>query len=507
MVSVNDYNEFPQDRYSDILLCHTVLVVIGTVIGVLGNSVTIVFYSCRIKERGERYFIPLLAIVDLIACLTISTKYGMNNTYLFDFPSNTVCCLLTFLQVFSSGLSAHILLIISIQRYLLVCKPFGPKMTLFWKRVSLSVACVFTLLYTCPLLGISGTKTSEDVFRNHTINTTSCSLSTACTKSTTMYFGLLALIILCNLVITTVLCIPVLKRIQTSFPNNSGTKSLDNKQEQNISSQEVLEISSKKTSGIEVLSVIKTTANSKLSGNSDTLNIVSNQELAYGSNRNKGPLTYALQKSSTTDNSSPEQEENEESLNESTQSKSSSANNKAERLLLNDPALIMERLTQLENTVQQQATTIQTQAQQIHQLQNEVNSSANMTPAFFAILTTSTSSIGNAEILKFNHVKTNTGGGYDVVTGVFIAPKAGTYHFTSVVYTYGNDDAVVQLNKNQDLLLKGYSVGTTHAESHTMNAIVALQKGDHIYIQHRGGSSDAVLGDSHSSFSGFFISE
>ncbi|CAG2216675.1 unnamed protein product [Mytilus edulis] len=217
MVSVNDYNEFPQDRYSDILLCHTVLVVIGTVIGVLGNSVTIVFYSCRIKERGERYFIPLLAIVDLIACLTISTKYG-----------------------------------------------------------------------------ISGTKTSEDVFRNHTINTTSCSLSTAGTKSTTIYFGLLALIILCNLVITTVLCIPVLKRIQTSFPNNSGTKSLDNKQEQNISSQ-VLEISSKKTSGIEVLSVIKTTANSKLSGNSDTLNIVSNQELAYGSNRNKGPLTYALQ--------------------------------------------------------------------------------------------------------------------------------------------------------------------------------------------------------------------
>ncbi|CAG2209822.1 unnamed protein product [Mytilus edulis] len=257
MVSVNDYNEFPQDRYSDILLCHTVLVVIGTVIGVLGNSVTIVFYSCRIKERGERYFIPLLAIVDLIACLTISTKYG-----------------------------------------------------------------------------ISGTKTSEDVFRNHTINTTSCSLSTAGTKSTTIYFGLLALIILCNLVITTVLCIPVLKRIQTSFPNNSGTKSLDNKQEQNISSQEVLEISSKKTSGIEVLSVIKTTANSKLSGNSDTLNIVSNQELAYGSNRNKGPLTYALQKSSTTDNSSPEQEENEESLNESTQSKSSSVKGRIRTMFL-----------------------------------------------------------------------------------------------------------------------------------------------------------------------------
>ncbi|VDI00672.1 Hypothetical predicted protein [Mytilus galloprovincialis] len=277
MVSVNDNNEFLKDRYSDILLCHTVLVIIGTVIGVLGNIASIVFYSCRIKERGERYFIPLLAIIFL-----------------------TVCYFITFLSRFASGMSEHIILIISLQRYLLVCKPFGPKMTLFWKRVSLSVACVFTLLYTCPLLGISGTKTFADVFRNHTINTTSCSLSTAGTKSTAIYFGLLALIILCNLVITTVLCIPVLKRIQTSFPNSSGQKSLNNKQEQNISSQEVLEISSKKTSGITIIYIMKTTPNSKIYGNSDTLNIVSNQEVAYGSNRNKGPLTYTLQKSSTT---------------------------------------------------------------------------------------------------------------------------------------------------------------------------------------------------------------
>ncbi|CAC5378293.1 C1QL [Mytilus coruscus] len=182
------------------------------------------------------------------------------------------------------------------------------------------------------------------------------------------------------------------------------------------------------------------------------------------------------------------------------------ANNKAERLLLNDPALIMERLTQLENTVQQQAATIQTQAQEIHQLQTAVNSTGDMTPAFFAILT-SNIAIGNAEILKFNQVKTNIGGGYDVVTGVFIAPKSGTYHFTSVVYTNGKGDAVVQLNKNKDLLVKGYSVGTTHAESHTMNAIVALQRDDHIYVQHRGVSSDAVLGESHSSYSGFLISE
>ena len=129
-----------------------------------------------------------------------------------------------------------------------------------------------------------------------------------------------------------------------------------------------------------------------------------------------------------------------------------------------------------------------------------------MKPAFFAILG-STGSIGNSEILKFNVVKTNTGSGYDAITGVFVVPKRGTYHFTSVVYTHLADDAVVQMNKNTALVVRGYSTGTTHATSHVMNVVLILEKGDHIYVQHRGGASDSILGDLHSSFSGFMISE
>ncbi|XP_052078147.1 uncharacterized protein LOC127716097 [Mytilus californianus] len=324
MANVIDYNEVLKNRYSDILLSHTILLIIGTVIGVLGNGATIVVYSSRIKERGERYFIPLLAIVDLIACLTISAYYVMNNTYFYDYPSNTVCCFLTFLQVFASGLSAHILLIISVQRYHLVCKPFGPKMTLFWKKVSLAVACSFTLLYACPLLGFSGTNTSEAVFMNHTINTTSCKFSRVDTKATTIYFGLLALIIVCNLVITTVLYIPVLKRIQISFPTKSKNISLATKKEQSIASQDVSETSLTKTSGIELESDIKSTGNGKSPGKSDNLYISSNQELSNDANRNEDLPSYAVQQSSPNDNSINKEEEKRESPNNSPKSKSSS---------------------------------------------------------------------------------------------------------------------------------------------------------------------------------------
>ncbi|CAG2209821.1 unnamed protein product [Mytilus edulis] len=324
MATVIDYKEVLKDRYSDILLSHTILLIIGTVIGVIGNGATIIVYSSRIKERGERYFIPLLAIVDLIACLTISAYYVMNNTYFYDYPSNTVCCLLTFLQVFSSGLSAHILLIISIQRYLLVCKPFGPKMTLFWKKVSLAVACSFTLLYSCPLLGFSGTNTSEDVFMNHTINTTSCKFSKVDTKATTIFFGILALIIVCNLFITTALYIPVLKRIQISFPTKSKNITLATRNEQSIASQDVSEASLTKISGIELETDIQTTGNSKSPGENDTLNIFRNQELSNDADRSDDPPSYAVQQSSLHDNSISKEEENKDSPDHSSKSKSSS---------------------------------------------------------------------------------------------------------------------------------------------------------------------------------------
>jgi len=45
-----------------------------------------------------------------------------------------------------------------------------------------------------------------------------------------------------------------------------------------------------------------------------------------------------------------------------------------ERLLLNEPSLIMDRLAHLELTVMQQSATIQTQSAEIHQLQKAMNS-------------------------------------------------------------------------------------------------------------------------------------
>ncbi|CAC5378300.1 unnamed protein product [Mytilus coruscus] len=185
--------------------------------------------------------------------------------------------------------------------------------------------CVFILLlYSCPLLGFSDTNTSEDAFMNHTINTTSCNFSKVATKATTIYFGLLALIIVFNLVVTTVLYIPVLKKIQMSFPTKSNKISIATKKEQSVSNQDVSGASLTKTSGIELESDIQTTGNSKSTGKNDTLNISRNQELSNDTNRNEDLPSYAVQQSSPYDISISKEEEHRESPDNTSKSKRSS---------------------------------------------------------------------------------------------------------------------------------------------------------------------------------------
>lgn len=78
-------------RFSDILLSSKIVFLFGACIGVIGNANIIFFYFFRIKERGERYFIPLLGIVDLLGCLFLASFNIMDNEYVFNFKNVAAC--------------------------------------------------------------------------------------------------------------------------------------------------------------------------------------------------------------------------------------------------------------------------------------------------------------------------------------------------------------------------------------------------------------------------------
>ena len=244
MENASYYEQLLNDRYKDISTISTTLILIGAVVGVIGNVAIIFIYWFRIKERGERYFLPLLATVDLAACFTNPCFYIMDNSYFYTYPNDAICRILSFLQMCVPGMSAHVLLVISVQRYRLVCKPHSPRMSPKCKRISFSAACIFAFLYSCPLFWISGVEEAKQIFMNHTVRTRICRFSLYDSSMSNIYFGLLALILIGNLIATISLFVPIMRKIKivlSGFRVKTPQKAYEHSQTSGITSSTEIE--------------------------------------------------------------------------------------------------------------------------------------------------------------------------------------------------------------------------------------------------------------------------
>lgn len=214
------------ERYAGVVLPNTVLLALGMTVGAVGNVAVITLYVFRIQDKkGDRYFIPVLAFVDCLGCAANGAFYTMDNLFLFLFPSDALCRVLIFLLTFASGFSAHVLLVIALQRYLLICRPFGKQLTLHWRRVSLGIITVVCTGYASPLLGIGGVRHSNSTFLNRTFPSHECVLSVEKSTGTVLYFGLIALISVANILVTVALYIPIIRAIYKTFSFRKRTLS------------------------------------------------------------------------------------------------------------------------------------------------------------------------------------------------------------------------------------------------------------------------------------------
>lgn len=91
------YYLFLENKIVDIVLGSIIFIIVGGVIGVIGNFFIIYFYFFCVKERGERYFIFVFGVVDLLGCLIGVFFYIMDNIFFFNYLSIVVCSVLFFL--------------------------------------------------------------------------------------------------------------------------------------------------------------------------------------------------------------------------------------------------------------------------------------------------------------------------------------------------------------------------------------------------------------------------
>ncbi|XP_063435879.1 complement C1q tumor necrosis factor-related protein 2-like [Mytilus trossulus] len=102
-------------------------------------------------------------------------------------------------------------------------------------------------------------------------------------------------------------------------------------------------------------------------------------------------------------------------------------------------------------------------------------------PAFSAVLTKSKSFSEN-EIIKFDKVFTNNLNGYNPSTGIFTAPIAGIYRFSSMVMNERGKPLVVSLWHNNTRVTSVSTKVSDHTTG-TLSIQLDLNKGDHIAVR------------------------
>ncbi|CAG2212718.1 unnamed protein product [Mytilus edulis] len=122
-------------------------------------------------------------------------------------------------------------------------------------------------------------------------------------------------------------------------------------------------------------------------------------------------------------------------------------------------------------------------------------------PAFSASRTSS-KSLGLNEVLTFDKVWLNIGNGYEPTTGVFTVPKDGIYFISNTVMSTKGKFLHCHLWRNNESNVGSF--GTDYS-SGTLNTVMALRKGDKIYIKHDVYNNESIYGGHWSMFSGYLI--
>jgi hypothetical protein len=97
------------------------------------------------------------------------------------------------------------------------------------------------------------------------------------------------------------------------------------------------------------------------------------------------------------------------------------------------------------------------------------------------------------------------GGGYDPNTGVFTAPVDGHFVFFVNVQSYGLKSIYTYLVLNGTVKITTMAYDANYSAGPNL-AVLRLQKGDRVWVKHRGGKGYYTAGDAPiTTFSGFLL--
>ncbi|KAK3101489.1 hypothetical protein FSP39_003982 [Pinctada imbricata] len=154
----------------------TIILVILLIVGVVGNAIVVLVYKFKMTGKIEdRFFIPILAAVDLVSCvllIALSLTRTVSPVMFFDDGS---CKALNYLAHASSLISLFLLVIIAIHRYQKICRPLGYQMKDTGKRVATGISCCAAIVLFSPLVSLYEVNGVTQTFNGQNVTGFVCS--------------------------------------------------------------------------------------------------------------------------------------------------------------------------------------------------------------------------------------------------------------------------------------------------------------------------------------------
>ncbi|XP_052766371.1 neuropeptide receptor npr-1-like [Mya arenaria] len=158
------------------LLPVMITLVVLMFVGIVGNSLVVQVYWCRMRRSAKRTFILTLALLDLSVCTIVIPfeLYDLRNQVLFDHEE--ICKamrLLEYVTVLSGG---FVLVSISFERYYFLCRAFQEFSPRKAKIVCFTCVTV-ALLMSIPSAYFAGFKTRHLEYGDRNITGRECSMN------------------------------------------------------------------------------------------------------------------------------------------------------------------------------------------------------------------------------------------------------------------------------------------------------------------------------------------
>ncbi|XP_060066502.1 complement C1q-like protein 4 [Ylistrum balloti] len=124
--------------------------------------------------------------------------------------------------------------------------------------------------------------------------------------------------------------------------------------------------------------------------------------------------------------------------------------------------------------------------------------------AFAATIYRDMTPIASNEVIIFDNVITQVGGGYDPFIGRFQTPVAGYYHFVVTILSYQTHYIEIELVRDGTLLCRARASQTYNGMG-ACSSNVYLRVGSDVWVRHKSSSGDYVHGQYFPSFTGHLI--